>query len=130
MFSIIIVALVVIVLVYFAYKDISKVPFNTHKLMNNSHYLELTQHNDLNRFLEEFEQIKSELRISHKSMFKYSLFHNDIFKDDSASMNGNIFRINSVKYVAKDFSDYQKAVKVIRDHYNYCKKNNIYSEWI
>ena len=112
------------------YRSFSRIPFKTHKEMNRTHYLEKSEHNDFNKFLVEFESVKSELRASKKKTFKHSLFHNDVFKDGCGSMNGSIFVIDNVKYVAASYSDYCKATKVIREHYNYCVKNNIYADWI
>lgn len=122
--------LVIVGFIYLIYRSFSRIPFETHKEMNRTHYLEKSTHNDLNKFLSEFESVKSELRASKKKMFKYSLFHNDVWKDDYGSMNGSIFVINNVKYVAASYSDYCKATKVIREHCNYCVKNNIYADWI
>jgi len=101
--------------------------------MNSEWYKELSSHSDLNRFLEEFESVKSILGISKKPCYnsnRGSLFPIDFNMDSKDSMNGNIFIIKNVKYIAKNFSDYKKATKVIQDHYNYCKENKIYSNWI
>lgn len=116
--------------IFFIWYDFAKIPFETHKEMNERWYEGLETHNDLNRFLFEFDCIKSELCASKTNIFEHSLFHNNSKNDRYASMNANIFRINNVKYVAKDFSDYRKATKVIEEHLNYCKKNNIYCNWI
>lgn len=101
--------------------------------MNAEWNNELSSHSDLNRFLKEFESVKSILGISKKpcyNSYRGSLFPIDFNMDSKDSMNGNMFIIKNVKYIAKNFSDYKKATIVIQDHYNYCKENNIYSNWI
>lgn len=105
--------------------------FRVHKTMNENLSIMMPEHNDLNRFLEEFEQIKSELVPSRNTkIYNDSLFHKDFLKDFENSMNGQLFRINNVRYVAKNFSDYRKATKVIKEHFDYCVANNLYSEWM
>lgn len=116
--------------VFFIWYSFAKIPFEVHEEMNQGWYKGLETHNDLNRFLSEFESIKSELCASKADMFEHSLFHINSKKDSYASMNGNLFRINNVKYVANNFSDYKKATKVIEEHHNYCVANNIYCNWI
>lgn len=133
MFSIILMGLFIISFILFGLwvlKAFIQISYNVHKNQNNSLYLDMEQHSDLNRFLEEFEKIKSDLLPSTcQDNFKYSLFHNSIESDFGTSMNGLLFRINGVKYVAKNFSDYQKATKVIKEHHDYCVKNNMFSSW-
>ena len=119
--------------IYLIYHSFQKITFVCHEEMNSEWYKELSSHSDLNRFLEEFESVKSILGISKKPCYnsnRGSLFPIDFNMDSKDSMNGNIFIIKNVKYIAKNFSDYKKATKVIQDHYNYCKENNIYSNWI
>lgn len=119
--------------IYLIYHSFQKIPFECHKEMNSEWNNELSSHSDLNRFLEEFESVKSILGISKKpcyNSYRGSLFPIDFNMDSKDSMNGNMFIINNVKYISKTFSDYNKATKVIQDHYNHCKENNIYSNWI
>lgn len=112
-------------------REFVHIGFNVHKKMNYGCHLEMAEHNDLNRFLEEFEQIKSELCPSRNvALYSDSLFHRDFMIDFENSMNGRLFRINNVRYVAKNFSDYRKATKAIKEHYNHCVKNNLYTTWI
>lgn len=119
--------------IYLIYHSFQKIPFECHKEMNAEWNNELSSHSDLNRFLEEFESVKSILGISKKPYYnsnRGSLFQIDFNGHCKTAMNANVFKINDVKYIAKNFSDYKKATKVIQDHYNYCKENKIYSNWI
>ena len=123
--------------IYYIWKSFDDIPFNVHKSQNSSYYIDLVSHSDLSRFISEFESVKSILGMSRDPTFHHndngsvgSLFqiqHSDPIK---AKMNGNIFVINQVKYIAKNKSDYKKATKIIKNHFEYCKKNNIYSNWI
>lgn len=122
--------------IYLIYNSFEKIPFECHKKANVTYDKELSYHSDLNKFLEEFESVKSILGISKDPFFSLSenyfksLFQIDFNGHCKTAMNANVFKINDVKYIAKNFSDYKKATKVIQDHYNYCKENNIYSNWI
>lgn len=119
--------------IYCIFHSSQKIPFETHKEMNATWYKELSSHSDLKRFLEEFESVKDILGISKKSCdnsYRRSLFPIDFNMDSKDSMNGDMFIIKNVKYIAKNFSDYKKATKVIQEHYNFCKEHNIYTNWI
>jgi len=119
--------------IYYIYHSFQIIPFETHKEMNSEWNKELSSHSDLKRFLEEFESVKDNLGISKKpcyNSYRGSLFPIDFNMDSKDSMNGNMFIIKNVKYIAKNFSDYKKATKVIQEHYNFCKEHKIYSNWI
>lgn len=119
--------------VYSIYHSFQKIPFEIHKEMNAEWNKELSSHSDLKRFLEEFQSVKDILGISKKpcdNSLRGSLFQIDFNEGFENSMNGDMFVIKNVKYIAKNFSDYKKATKVIQEHYNFCKEHNIYTNWI
>lgn len=119
--------------IYSIYHSFQKIPFEAHKEMNAEWNKELSSHSDLKRFLEEFQSVKDILGISKKPCYNPylgSLFPIDFNMGSKDSMNGNMFIIKNVKYIAKNFSDYKKATKVIQEHYNFCKEHNIYTNWI
>ena len=119
--------------IYCIYHSFQKIPFEIHKEMNAEWNKELSSHSDLKRFLEEFQSVKDILGISKKPCYKSlrgSLFQIDFNEGFENSMNGNMFIIKNVKYIAKNFSDYKNATKVIQEHYNFCKEHNIYTNWI
>lgn len=123
--------------IYYIWTSFDDIPFNVHKSQNSIYDIDLKSHSDLSRFISEFESVKSILGIARDPEFHHngcgyggSLFQIQYSDPIKAKMNGNIFVINKVKYIAKNKSDYKKATKIIKNHFEYCKKNNIYSNWI
>ena len=123
--------------IYYIWKSFDDIPFNVHKSLNSSFDIYLESHSDFSRFISEFESVKSILGIARDSGFHHnesgyggSLFQIQYSDPIKTTMNGNIFVIDRVKYIAKNKSDYKKATKIIMNHFEHCKNNNIRCNWI